>query len=216
MTTMDKAAIGWSIAIVAAGVAFAFAGQGMQDAGTSFVTAPTTSAPSPEPSQPAPEPEPETMTDPFADIAAKVKETPKAVEEVEEAAEMVVEEAEEVAEDIGEAVKEPIEEMATGPTTVEVSMPTGTSVPGCEETNECYIPAEVMIFVGDTVAWINDDTAAHTVTAGSPQDGPSGEFDSSLVMGGATFEHTFTDAGTYEYFCMVHPWMIGTVEVRTG
>ena len=95
-----------------------------------------------------------------------------------------------------------------------VSVPAGTSVPGCEETNECYIPAEITISVGDTVTWSNDDTAAHTVTSGLVTEGPDGEFDSSLFMAGATFEHTFDSPGEYDYFCMVHPWMTGKVTVN--
>ena len=101
----------------------------------------------------------------------------------------------------------------TGPVTVEVSIPSGTSVPGCEETNECYIPATVSINAGDTVSWSNDDTAAHTVTGGSAVTGPSGVFDSSLLIAGGTFEHTFDSSGTEDYYCMVHPWMIGSVQV---
>ena len=89
----------------------------------------------------------------------------------------------------------------------------GASVPGCEKTNECFIPYQVRINVGDTVTWVNDDTAAHTTTSGSPVDGPSGVFDSSLVMAGSSFSFTFNEAGTYEYFCMVHPWMQGEVIV---
>ena len=89
----------------------------------------------------------------------------------------------------------------------------GASVPGCEETNECFLPYEVSINVGDTVTWVNDDTAAHTATGGTPVDGPSGVFDSSLVMAGSSFSFTFNEAGTYEYFCMVHPWMAGVVIV---
>ncbi len=56
--------------------------------------------------------------------------------------------------------------------TASVSAPQGTSVPGCEETNECFIPAEVTVDVGGVVTWSNDDSAAHTVTAGSAADGP--------------------------------------------
>jgi plastocyanin len=33
-------------------------------------------------------------------------------------------------------------------------------------------------------------------------------------MGKASFEHTFDKAGTYDYFCMVHPWMVGNVKVN--
>ena len=95
----------------------------------------------------------------------------------------------------------------------EVSVPEGTGVPGCEETNECWIPNDISIAVGDTVTWSNDDIAAHTVTSGSPMDGPDGIFDSSLFMTGDTFSHTFDAEGTYDYFCMVHPWMQGNVIV---
>ena len=99
---------------------------------------------------------------------------------------------------------------------VTVSVPVGTSVPGCEETNECWFPATVFIDVGDTVTWSNDDNAAHTVTSGSQADGPDGNFDSSLFMAGATFSHKFDSVGTYDYFCMVHPWMEGVVIVESG
>ena len=98
--------------------------------------------------------------------------------------------------------------------TASVSVPSGTSVPGCEETNECFIPAKVSVNVGDTVTWSNDDAAAHTVTSGNPTDGPDGTFDSSLFMAGTTFEYTFDEAGQFDYFCMVHPWMVGTVQVN--
>jgi plastocyanin len=104
-------------------------------------------------------------------------------------------------------------EKPTGPMTVEVSIPTGTSVPGCEETNKCFIPSSVSIMKGDTVVWSNDDSAAHTVTSGSPADGPSGMFDSSLLIGGKSFEHTFDSSGSVDYFCMVHPWMTGSIQV---
>ncbi|MFB5619583.1 MAG: plastocyanin/azurin family copper-binding protein [Nitrosopumilus sp.] len=101
-----------------------------------------------------------------------------------------------------------------GPTTHTVDIPVGTSVPGCEESNSCYLPANITINVGDTVEWINIDTAAHTVTGGSPADGPSGVFDSSLVMADASYAFTFNDSGSYDYFCMVHPWMTGSVTVN--
>jgi len=91
----------------------------------------------------------------------------------------------------------------------------GSSTPGCEDTAEgCFIPSPVTIDIGATVTWENNDTAAHTSTAGSAVDGPSGVFDSSLIMAGSSFSHTFDSAGTYDYFCMVHPWMSGTVIVE--
>ena len=94
-----------------------------------------------------------------------------------------------------------------------VNIPFGTSVPGCEETNECFIPIEISVGVGETVTWSNADTAAHTITSGSSIKGPNGIFDSSIFMAETTFSHTFDEAGTYKYFCMVHPWMVGIVIV---
>ena len=95
-----------------------------------------------------------------------------------------------------------------------VSISQGTSVPGCEATNECFIPYEITIDVGEQVTWSNDDTAAHTVTAGSAADGPSQAFDSSLFMAGTTFTFQFDEEGDFPYFCMVHPWMEGIVVVQ--
>ena len=98
--------------------------------------------------------------------------------------------------------------------TASVSVPAGTSVPGCEETDECYIPATVTIDVGGEVTWMNDDSAAHTVTSGSPAGGADGIFDSSILAGGATFSVTLDEAGEYPYYCIVHPWMIGNITIE--
>ena len=112
-----------------------------------------------------------------------------------------------------EAEPEPTPEAEPLPMSLTISAPDGSGVPGCEVTNECYLPYEATVAVGATVTWSNDDTAAHTVTSGTVDGGPDGVFDSSLFMSGATFEFTFNDAGTYDYFCMVHPWMIGIIHV---
>lgn len=97
-----------------------------------------------------------------------------------------------------------------------VSIPSGSSAPGCDETNSCFVPYEVTVDVGEQVTWSNDDTAAHTVTSGSAADGPDGIFDSSLFMAGTTFSNTFDQEGVFNYFCMVHPWMQGIVTVGTA
>ena len=105
------------------------------------------------------------------------------------------------------------EEQLMLPATVKVNVAEGSGVLGCNETNECFIPYEVSIAVGGEVIWSNVDSAAHTVTSVNPSDEPDGVFDSSLFMAGTTFSHTFDEAGTYEYFCMVHPWMRGIIQV---
>jgi len=113
--------------------------------------------------------------------------------------------------------QQPLDEISmeseTLPEIIEVNLPEGSGVPGCEETNECFIPYEVVIAVGGQVIWNNVDTAAHTVTSGNPVDGADGKFDSSIFMSGSTFSNTFDEVGEYEYFCMVHPWMNGIVQV---
>jgi len=90
----------------------------------------------------------------------------------------------------------------------------GSSTPGCEETDNCFVPSTVVITAGGTVTWENTDTAAHTASSGTAAGGPDGVFDSSLIMAGGSYSVTLDDEGTYPYFCMVHPWMQGTVIVE--
>ncbi len=59
--------------------------------------------------------------------------------------------------------------------------------------------------------WINDDNVAHTVTSGTWEK-IDGYFDSSLLQPGAKYE-TSLESGVYSYFCMIHPWNVGTVTV---
>jgi len=90
----------------------------------------------------------------------------------------------------------------------------GSATPGCENTDNCFIPSTVVITAGGTVTWENTDNAAHTATSGSPSDGPDGVWDSQLMMVNGSYSVTLDDEGTYPYFCMVHPWMQGTVIVE--
>ena len=95
-----------------------------------------------------------------------------------------------------------------------VSIPEGSGAPGCEETDECYIPSTLNISAGTTVVWENNDAAAHLATSGTPDGGPDGIFDSGMIMGGATYEYEFSETGEFVYYCLVHPWMVGTVVVE--
>ena len=111
----------------------------------------------------------------------------------------------------------PMEEPATETVQVSaeiVSIPEGSGAPGCEETDECYIPSTLNISAGTTVVWENNDAAAHLATSGTPDGGPDGIFDSGMIMGGATYEYEFAETGEFVYYCLVHPWMIGTVIVE--
>ena len=95
-----------------------------------------------------------------------------------------------------------------------VTIPSGTGTPGCERASLCYFPSTIRINQGDTVEWNNKDSAAHTVTSGNPSDGLDSIFDSSLFMGGEKYTIDFNNIGTFDYFCMVHPWMEGKVIVK--
>lgn len=100
-------------------------------------------------------------------------------------------------------------------TEVTISTASGSNTPGCEETAEgCFIPKEATVDVGGKVIFSNTDTAAHTFTAGTAKDGPSGAFDSGLVVAGSSYEWTPTTAGEVPFFCMVHPWMAGLIVVQ--
>ena len=106
-------------------------------------------------------------------------------------------------------------EIETTQTSAEiVSIPEGSGAPGCEETDECYIPSTLNISAGTTVVWENNDAAAHLATSGTPDGGPDGIFDSGMIMGGATYEYEFSETGEFVYYCLVHPWMVGTVIVE--
>ena len=89
----------------------------------------------------------------------------------------------------------------------------GSSTPGCQTADECFVPSLVAISPGDTVTWTNTDNAAHTITSGNVNNGHDGLFDSGLFNPGTTFSHTFEHPGEYPYFCHVHPWMSGHVTV---
>jgi plastocyanin len=82
---------------------------------------------------------------------------------------------------------------------------------GAEVSEEgiAFNPAEVTVGVGDTVTWTNNDSVDHDVTADSFSSGDPGG-----MAPGDTFEHTFEEAGTFDYVCTVHPGMEGSVVVE--
>jgi predicted secreted protein with PEFG-CTERM motif len=91
----------------------------------------------------------------------------------------------------------------------------GSSTPGCEETNTCFIPNPVTVEIGTIVTWSNTDTAAHTASSGTAAGGDMGEvWNSSLIMTGGSYSYTTDTVGSFDYFCMVHPWMAGTLIVE--
>ena len=96
--------------------------------------------------------------------------------------------------------------------TVEISK--DSSFPGCELDSSCYVSSFVNIIPNQTVLWENIDSAAHTVTSGSPKLGSSSDFDSGVLPPNGKFSHTFLTTGAFSYYCTLHPWMIGLVDVQ--
>ena len=74
--------------------------------------------------------------------------------------------------------------------------------------DRCYSPSIVNVSVGGTITWKNLDSAVHTASA---VDGKT--FDTSLINEGMTASATFNDSGTFDYICIVHPWMKAQVIV---
>ncbi len=97
--------------------------------------------------------------------------------------------------------------------------PVNLSIPGCEETDECYTPSEVTVDVGEKIIMTNIDPAGiHTFTSYTLEDDfptASGIFDSSMLMGeNLTFEWTADTAGEIPFYCTLHAWMRGTIIVQ--
>jgi predicted secreted protein with PEFG-CTERM motif len=91
----------------------------------------------------------------------------------------------------------------------------GSSTDDCVDVEYgCFIPGTATVDLGGKVIFSNTDSAAHTFSAGTAADGPTGEFDTSMVMAGNSYEWTANVVGEIPYFCMVHPWMDGMIIVQ--
>jgi plastocyanin len=73
--------------------------------------------------------------------------------------------------------------------------------------NFSFSPKEITVAKGTTVKWVNRDDVPHTVVSG-------GVFRSKALDTDDSYTFTFTDAGSFSYFCSVHPVMIGRVIVQ--
>ena len=67
----------------------------------------------------------------------------------------------------------------------------GSILPECADSYSCYDTFVAQVDVGEQVSWQNKDTFYHTVTSGTPGDGPDGLFDSGLIDTYMYFYHTF-------------------------
>ena len=89
-----------------------------------------------------------------------------------------------------------------------------SSIPGCELDSSCYLPYEEKLSGGEIILWKNIDSTAHTVTSGNPVDGKSDYFDSGIIPPGNNFSQKFEDIGMFQYYCELHPWMLGIISVN--
>ena len=78
-------------------------------------------------------------------------------------------------------------------------------------SNQIYEPGTITVPQGTTVEWVNKDEDEHTVT--SVKD-TSQVLNSPTIKQNETFEYTFTEKGTFPYFCQVHDYMTGAVVVE--
>lgn len=83
----------------------------------------------------------------------------------------------------------------------------------CLPYPSCYKPYEIDVRPGDTVTWINNDTKAHTVTAGTPNYGPVAMFDSGTILPQHSYTQFFGTAGRYPYYDKIDSWPSGIVVV---
>jgi plastocyanin len=101
-----------------------------------------------------------------------------------------------------------IQPATTKPTTTQ---PT-TTAPGTTAAvvieNYAYSPATLTVAAGTMVTWTNKDSVGHTVTTRTPL------FDSGLFGKDKSYSYTFTQKGSYEYYCIPHPYMAGKVIVE--
>lgn len=109
-----------------------------------------------------------------------------------------------------------------------VTIPKGAASPEVDITKlsptQWYVPSKISINQNDSITWINKDTEIHTVTSGNgagleslmtnKRGTKNGIFDSGIFKPGENWTHMFEKAGTFAYFCTVHPWMEGTVVVK--
>jgi plastocyanin len=73
-----------------------------------------------------------------------------------------------------------------------------------------FTPPTLVVAPGTTVTWTNADDSPHTVRE------KDGKFKSAALDTDDTFSQTFTAPGEYEYFCSIHPRMVGKVVVKAG
>ena len=103
---------------------------------------------------------------------------------------------------------------APSPSPTPTPTPTGTTatvtiVSGAStRTNTAYSPDSVNVSVGTTVTWMNNDSTTHDSTA------VNRSFATGSIAPGRSASFQFQSAGRFDYYCTIHPGMVGTVNVQ--
>jgi plastocyanin len=84
----------------------------------------------------------------------------------------------------------------------------GPAAPGVSILFSAFGTPRLDVVAGDTVRWSNDSARPHDIV------GTDQSFDSGRMVAGATFEHRFDQPGAVTYYCSVHPFMTGEVDVH--
>jgi plastocyanin len=111
-------------------------------------------------------------------------------------------------------VSEPTGNVASSSTTDTSANPPPNTVYINGLESPFFTPDVLNIKAGTTVTFVNTDGNTHTVTSVKPgTTDADGTFDSKFIKAGKTFTFTFNTPGTYEYICMIHTQMRGTINV---
>jgi plastocyanin len=100
---------------------------------------------------------------------------------------------------------------ASAATGMDMSMDMGDGAPPAASIGigfAAFATPHVDVVAGETVRWSNDSTRAHDIVAAD------GSFDSGRVTVGMTYTHRFAVAGAVPYYCSLHPFMTGEVDVH--
>lgn len=96
---------------------------------------------------------------------------------------------------------------------LEVSISSGSAN---VNSTQFYAPPEAQTIEFGSVKWTNHDNVIHTVTQGKPSNATaSPEFNSGPIKPGGTFVHYFDETGSVDYYCSIHPHMLGKVIVNS-